>query len=108
MLSGAGSTSTLSMMRAAIQAVSPGARPLAGSSIFRKLCAGASVVDGPELGDLGCRSGLGAGSSWLHDRHAGPERRDLLGDRLHDPRYQSSQRGTSSSRGTRPPPREEI
>lgn len=53
MLSGAGSTSTLSMMRAAIQAVSPGARPLAGSSIFRKLCAGTSVVDGHELGDLG-------------------------------------------------------
>jgi hypothetical protein len=37
---GAGSMSTLSMMRAAIRAGSPGASPLAGSSIARKLCAG--------------------------------------------------------------------
>jgi hypothetical protein len=64
-------------------------------------------VDGHELGDLGAAvAELDAGSSWLHDRHAGPERRDLLGDRLHDPRYQPSQRGTSSSRERDlPPPR---
>ena len=37
---GAGSSSTLSMMRAAILAGSPGARPFLGSSIRRKLCAG--------------------------------------------------------------------
>jgi hypothetical protein len=40
--SGAGSMSTLSIMRAAILAGSPGARPFAGSSIFRKPCAGVS------------------------------------------------------------------
>jgi len=38
--SGAGSVSTLAMMRAAMRAGSPGASPFAGSSIFRKLCAG--------------------------------------------------------------------
>jgi hypothetical protein len=40
--SGAGSMSTLSIMRAAILAGSPAARPFAGSSIFRKPCAGVS------------------------------------------------------------------
>jgi hypothetical protein len=40
--SGAGSMSTLSIMRAAILAGSPGATPFAVSSIFRKLCAGVS------------------------------------------------------------------
>jgi hypothetical protein len=40
--SGAGSMSTLSIMRPAILAGSPGARTFAGSSIFRKPCAGVS------------------------------------------------------------------
>ena len=42
MRSGAGSTSTLSMIRAAIRAGSPGARPFFGSSIRRNACAGVS------------------------------------------------------------------
>ena len=37
---GAGSTLTLSMMRAAIRSGSPGASPFAGSSMRRNACAG--------------------------------------------------------------------
>jgi hypothetical protein len=42
MRSGAGSMSTLSIIRAAILALVAGARPFAGSSIFQKLGAGVS------------------------------------------------------------------
>jgi hypothetical protein len=81
--SGAGSTSTLSMMRAAIRAGSLGGQSVLGIEHAHETVSRCLVVDRHRLRHLGAAvAEFGTRATGLDDRHADAEWSDLLGDRL--------------------------